>query len=114
MDFVWNPIHFDDRSKPDNFVAIASGIVVGRVYRQYRGPQHGHWYFNFQLGQTPFRTRAMDGVVPKRKTAQQRVLQTFIEYLETPSDLGGGRPGGYGSGRENARAAKKEENSGKT
>lgn len=107
MDFVWKPIHFDDRRKPDDFVAIASGIFVGRVYRLYDGPQHGDWYFNFQLGQTPFRTKAMDGVVKKRRTAQRRVLLTFIEFLETPSGLGGGRPGG--SGRQDARIAKKEE-----
>jgi hypothetical protein len=107
MDFIWKPIHFDDRRKPDDFVAIASGIVVGRVYRLDDGPQQGDWYFNFQLGQTPFRTTATDGVVKKRKTAQQRVLLTFIKFLETSSDLGGGRPGG--SGRQDAGAAKKEE-----
>jgi hypothetical protein len=71
MNFIWKPIHFDDRRKPDDFVAIASGIVVGRVYRLYDGPQHGDWYFNFQLGQAPFRTKAMDGVVKKRRTAQR-------------------------------------------
>ena len=94
MDVVWKPIRFDDRQRPDDILAVASGIVVGRVYRLYDGPQHGDWYFNFQLGQTPFRTKAMNGVVPKRKMAQRQVHQTFMEYLETPSDLGGGRPVG--------------------
>ncbi|MEK1889976.1 MAG: hypothetical protein AAAB35_20915 [Phyllobacterium sp.] len=87
-------MHFDDRHKPDDFVAIASGIVIGRIYRIYGGPHHGKWYFNFQLGRQPFRSSLMNGVVSKRTTAQKRVLQIFTEFLETSSDQGGGRPGG--------------------
>ncbi|MEK1888997.1 MAG: hypothetical protein AAAB35_15810 [Phyllobacterium sp.] len=84
----------DKRQKPDDLIAIASGISIGRTYRIQGGPQHGRWYFNFQLARQPFRTSAMNGVASKRKIAQQRVPQTFVDYLETPSDLGGGKPGG--------------------
>ena len=91
---TWQPMHFDDRKKPDDFVAIAFNIVIGRIYRIYGGPHHGSWYFNFQLGRKPFRSSLMNGVVAKRKTAQKRVLQRFTQFLNTPSDQGGGRPGG--------------------
>lgn len=85
-------IHRNDRHKPDELVAIASGIVIGRIYRIYGGPQHGNWYFNFQLGRQPFRTSAMNRVVPKRTTAQKRLLHMFSDFLATPSDEGGGKP----------------------
>ncbi|PSH70119.1 hypothetical protein CU102_03200 [Phyllobacterium brassicacearum] len=93
MEITWKPIHLDARNNPDEFVAIASDIVIGRIYRICGGPKHGNWYFNFQLGRRPFRTSAMNGVVSKRKTAQQRVLQLFIDFLATPSDDGGGKSG---------------------
>jgi hypothetical protein len=59
--------------------------------------------FNFQLGLTPFRTTATYGVVKKRRTAQRRVLLTFIEFLETPSELRGGRPANPGNKTHGSR-----------
>ena len=93
MKITWEPIHFDDRRKPDDLVAVAFGIGIGRIYRVHGGARQGDWYFNFQLGRPPFRTSAMNGFAEKRKAAQQHVLQTFMEFLETPSELGGGRAG---------------------
>lgn len=90
----WKAVHSDERGRPDDFIAIACDMAIGRVYRVYGGPRHGDWYFNFQLGHSPFRTSAMNGVVAKRKVAEQEVIQAFVAYLATPSDLGGGKPGG--------------------
>lgn len=88
---TWKPAGLHDQKKPDDLVATAIGLVIGRVYRIYGGPQDDEWYFNFQLGGKPFRTNAMNGVVRKRRTAQRRVVQAFRNYLETPSHLGGGK-----------------------
>ncbi|MRG56414.1 hypothetical protein GF108_12590 [Phyllobacterium sp. SYP-B3895] len=92
-DITWQPIHFDKRNRPDEFVGVAFRLAIGRVYRLYGGPLHGRWYYNFQLGHSPFRASTMNGVVSSRKAAQKQVLQTFKAFLATPSVLGGGKAG---------------------
>lgn len=91
IEIIWKPAGFHDQKEPDDFVATATGLVIGRVYRTRGRHQDGEWYFNFQLGGKPFRTNAMNGVVRKRQTAKRRVVQAFRDYLETPSHLGGGK-----------------------
>ena len=87
---TWLPAGPVERDKPDAFVAVSAGIVIGRIFRIHGGLLNGKWYFNFQLARKPFRTSAMNGVVSKRKTAPRRVQRAFAEYLKTPSYLGGG------------------------